>query len=126
MSDIHYIKIIASINRNINPVNDDALQKNNTDFPSGTGLSCYLKIETFRALIKHIEKKNSKCKISFVKNFISVQLKHFAHNQRFVTCKPPGYQAMHMNPTTRGKIIFKINPLDRVFPTWVMEGSPPH
>ena len=57
MSDIHYIKIIASINRNINPVNDDALQKNNTDFPSGTGLSCYLKIETFRALIKHIEKK---------------------------------------------------------------------
>ena len=37
MSDIHYIKIIVSRNRNINPMNDDASQKNNTDFPSGTG-----------------------------------------------------------------------------------------
>ena len=43
---------------------------------------------------------------------------------KFVICKSPGCQAMHLNPTTRVKIIFKINPLDRVFPTWVMEGSP--
>ena len=83
-----------------------------------------MKIETFRALIKHIE-KNTKCKTSCAKNVIYVQLKLFGC-KRFVTCKPPGYQAMHLNPTTRGKIIFKINPLDRFFPTWVMEGSPPH
>ena len=56
----------------------------------------------------------------------SVQLKLFGRNKKFVTCKPLGYQAMHLNPTARGKIIFKINPLDRVFPTWVMEGSAPH
>ena len=65
-------------------------------------------------------------KISCVKNFISVHMKPFEHIKKFVTCKPPGYHAMHWNPTTRGKIIFKINPLDRFFPTWVMEGSPPH
>ena len=57
MSDIHYIKIIASRNRNINPKNDDALQMNNTDFPSGTGSPYYMKIETFCALIKHTEEK---------------------------------------------------------------------
>ena len=107
-------------------MNDDALQKNNTDFPSGTGSPYYMKMETFSALIKHIEEKNPKCKISCVRKFISVQMKLFGHNKIFVTCKPPGYQAMHLNPTTRGKIIFKINPLDRFFPTWVMEGSPPH
>ena len=106
-------------------MNDDALQKNNKDFPSGTGSPYYMKMETFSALIKHIEKKPN-CKISCVKNFISVQLNFFGGNKRFVTCKPPGYEAMHLNPTTRGKTIFKINPLDRVFPTWVMEGSPPH
>ena len=38
-------------------MNDGALQKNNTDFPSGAGWPYYMKIETFRALIKHIEKK---------------------------------------------------------------------
>ena len=58
MSDIHYIKIIAGRNRNIYPMNDDALQKNNTDFPSGTGSPYYMKMETFSALIKHIEEKN--------------------------------------------------------------------
>ena len=57
MSSIHYIEIKASRNRNINPMNDDTLQKNNTDFPSGAGSAYYMKIETFRALIKHIEKK---------------------------------------------------------------------
>ena len=57
MSDIHYIKIIASRNKNIYPMNHDALQKNNTDFPSGTGSPCYMKMETFSALIKHIEEK---------------------------------------------------------------------
>ena len=106
-------------------MNDDALQKNNKDLPSETGSPYYMKMETFSALIKHIEKK-PKCKISCVKNFISVQLNFFGGNKRFVTCKPPGYEAMHLNPTTRGKIIFKINPLGRVFPTWVMEGNPPH
>ena len=45
------------------------------------------------------------------------------HNKRFVTCKPPGYQAMHLNSLSGIKIIFKINLLDRIFPTWVMEGS---
>ena len=50
-------------------------------------------------------------------------MKPFGHNKRFPGCKPcSGYQPMHLNPTTRGKIIFKINPLDMVFPTWV---SPP-
>ena len=39
-------------------MNDDALQKNNTDFPSGTGSPYYMKMETFTALIKHIEVKN--------------------------------------------------------------------
>ena len=57
MSSIHYIEIKASRNRNINPMNDDTLQKNNTDFPSGAGSTYYMKIETFRALIKHIEEK---------------------------------------------------------------------
>ena len=38
-------------------MNDDALQKNNTDFPSGAGWPYYMKIETFHALIKHIKKK---------------------------------------------------------------------
>ena len=82
-------------------------------------------MRNFSALITHIE-KNPKCKISFAKNFISVLMKPFGRNKRFVTCKPPGYQAMHLNPTTRGKIIFKINSLDRVFPIWVIEGSRPH
>ena len=41
-------------------MNDDALQKNNTDFPSGAGWPYYMKIETFHALIKHIEKKKYK------------------------------------------------------------------
>ena len=44
-------------------MNDDALQKNNKDFPSGTGSPYYMKMETFSALIKHIEKKPN-CKIS--------------------------------------------------------------
>ena len=51
-------------------------------------------------------------------------MKPFGRNKRFVTCKPPGYQAIHLNPNIRGKINFKINPLSRVFPTWGMEGSP--
>ena len=38
-------------------MNDDALQKNNKDFPSGTGSPYYMKMETFSALIKHIEEK---------------------------------------------------------------------
>ena len=29
-----------------------------TDFPSGTGSPYYMKMETFSALIKHIEEKN--------------------------------------------------------------------
>ena len=39
-------------------MNDDALQKNNKDFPSGTGSPYYMKMETFSALIKHIEEKS--------------------------------------------------------------------
>ena len=38
-------------------MNDDPLEKNNTDFPSGTDSPYYTKIETLRALIKHIEEK---------------------------------------------------------------------
>ena len=38
-------------------MNDDTLQKNNTDFPIGAGSTYYMKIETFRALIKGIEEK---------------------------------------------------------------------
>ena len=38
-------------------MNDDALQKNNTGFPSGTDSPYYMKIETFCDLIKHIEEK---------------------------------------------------------------------
>ena len=38
-------------------MNDGAPQKNNTGFPSGTGSPCYMKIETFRVLIKHIEEE---------------------------------------------------------------------
>ena len=48
---------MASRNRYIDPINDDALEKNNTDFPSGTGSPYYMKMETFSALIKHIEEK---------------------------------------------------------------------
>ena len=40
-------------------MNDDALQKNNTDFPSGAGWPYYMKIETFHALIKHVPKTSS-------------------------------------------------------------------
>ena len=86
---------------------------------SGTGSLYYMEMPTFSALIKYIE-KNTKCKISCVKNFISVHMKPFGRSKRFVTCKPPGYQAMHLNPTTRGRV----HPLERVFPTWVIERSP--
>ena len=51
-------------------------------------------------------------------------MKPFGRSKRFVTCKSSGYQANHLNPTTRCKIVFKINPLDRAFPTWRIEGSP--
>ena len=78
----------------------NTLQRNTTGFPSGTGSPYYMEMPTFSALIKHIEKKNSKCKISCVKNFISVCMKPFGRNNRFVTCKPPGYQAIDLNPTT--------------------------
>ena len=99
---------------------DDTLQRNNTGFLVGlvhhiTWRWQLLELQ-FIILIK--------CKISCVKNFISVRMKPFGRNKRFVTCNPPGYQAIHLNPTTRGKIVFTINLLDRVFPTWVMEGSP--
>ena len=105
-------------------MNDGDIQKNNTDFPSGIRSTYYMKMEIFSALIKHIGKK-TKCKISCVKNFISVQLKLFGRNKRFVFCKPPGCDAMLLNPTARGKMIFKINPPDRVFFTWVFERSLP-
>ena len=38
-------------------MNDNALQKNNTDFPSGTGSPYDMIMDTFSALIKHIEEK---------------------------------------------------------------------
>ena len=69
---------------------DDTLQRNNTDFRSGTGAPYYMKKLTFSALVIHIE-KNPKCKISCAKNFISVYMKPFGHNKRSVTCKPSGY-----------------------------------
>ena len=70
---------------------DYTRQRNNRGFPSGTGAPYYMEMPTFSALIKDIEKKNPKCKISCAKNFISVQMKPFGHNKRLVTCKPPGY-----------------------------------
>ena len=69
---------------------DDTCQQNNTGFPSGTGVPYYMDMSTFSALIKYVE-KNPKCKISCAKNFISVHMKPFGHNKRFVTCKPPSY-----------------------------------
>ena len=35
---------------------DDTLQRNNTDFRSGTGAPYYMKKPTFSALVIHIEK----------------------------------------------------------------------
>ena len=70
---------------------DDTRQRNNTGFPSGTGAPYHTDMRTFSALIKNIEKKNPNCKISCAKNFISVHMKPFGHNKRFLTCKPPGY-----------------------------------
>ena len=70
---------------------DDTRQRNNTVFPSGTGAPYYMEMPTFGALITHIEKKNPKCKISCGKNLISVHMKPFGHNKRFLTCKPLGY-----------------------------------
>ena len=45
-----------------------------------------------RLLVLYLKilKKNPKCKISCAKNFISVHMKPFGHNKKFVTCKPPG------------------------------------
>ena len=37
---------------------DDTLQRNNTDFSSGTGAQNYKKILTFNVLIKYVEKKS--------------------------------------------------------------------
>ena len=48
-------------------------------------------------------------------------MKYFGCNTRFVTRRPPGYQTKNLIPTTRGRL----NLLDRVFPTWEIEGSPP-
>ena len=100
---------------------DDTLQRNNTGFLVGlvhhiTWRWQLLELQ-FIILIK--------CKISCVKNFISVRMKPFGRNKKCVTCKSPDYQAIQLNPTTRCKIIFKINPIDRVFSTWRIEGSPP-
>ena len=69
---------------------DYTCQRNNRGFPSGTGAPYYMEMPTFSALIKNIE-KNSKCTISYAKNFISIHMKLFGHNKRFLTCKPPGY-----------------------------------
>ena len=75
---------------------DDTCQRNNTGFPNGTGAPYYMEMPTFSALVKNIE-KNPKCKISCVKNFISVYIKPFGNNKRFVTCKPPGhaFESLH-------------------------------
>ena len=70
---------------------DVTRQRNNTGFPSGTGAPYYMEILAFDALILKILKSNPKCKIPCAKNFISVHMKPFGHNKRFVTCKPPGY-----------------------------------
>ena len=105
---------------------DHTLQRNNTGFSIEINSPYYMEMPTFSTLIKHIEKDPQKCKISCVKNLISVRMEPFGCNKRFVTCKPPGYLVMHLNPTTRGKIVFKINALNRIFPTWMMEGSFSH
>ena len=31
-------------------------------------------------------------------------MKRFGRNKRFITCKPPGYQAIYLNRTTQGKV----------------------
>ena len=105
---------------------DHTLQRNNTGFSSEINSSYYTEMTTFSTLNKHIEEDPQKCKISCVKNLISVRMKHFGCSKRFVTFKPPGFLVMHLNPTTRGKIVFKINALNRIFPTWVMKGSLSH
>ena len=52
-------------------------------------------------------------------------MKRIGRNKRFATCKSSGYQAIQLNPTTRCKIVFKINPLDSVFSACRIEGIPP-
>ena len=89
-------------------------QRNNAGFPSGTDLLYYMEMLALNNL-----KTNAERKISCVKNLIFVRMKHFGCNTRFVTCKPPGSQTKHLIPTTRGRL----NPLDRIFPTWEIEGS---
>ena len=99
---------------------DGTLQRNNTSFPSGNGSPNYMEIATFSALMKHIDtEKNAKCNISCVKNVIFVYMKRFGRNKRFIICKPQGYQAIYLNPTTQGKI----NP--HRFPYLRIKGSPP-
>ena len=125
MSDIHYNKIIAR--------NTEVLAQGR--ITSSKGMIQVLLVElvhhiTWRCLLSvlwlKVLKKILKRKIWCVKNFISVRMKPFGCTKSFVTCKPSGYQTMHLNPTSWGKIVFKINRLDRIFTTWVMEGSLPH
>ena len=58
MSDIHYIKIMTRNIEIAQPLKDDTLQRNNADFPNGTGSPYYMQMPTFNVLAKHIEKKS--------------------------------------------------------------------
>ena len=125
MSDIHYIKTIAR--------NSEVLTQ--WRITSSKGMIQVLLVELVHHITRRclllvlwlkVLKKIPTCKIWCVKNLISVRMKPFGCNKRFVTCKSSGYQTMRLNPTSWGKIIFKINRLDRIFSTWVMERSPPH
>ena len=58
MSDIHYIKIMTRNIEIAQPLKDDTLQRNNADFPNGTGSPYYMQMLTFNVLAKHIEKKS--------------------------------------------------------------------
>ena len=60
--------------RNINPMKDDTLQRNNTGFPSGNGSSYYMEMPTFSALIKYIEKKIQSVRFHVLKTSLSVRM----------------------------------------------------
>ena len=102
---------------------DGTLQKSNTGFPSETGSPYYMELPTFSALIKHIEKKIQSVRYHVSKTSSLNVWNSLGIIKDFQVVSPA--QAISLCiwiPPPEVKIIFKINPLDMVFPTWV---SPP-
>ena len=104
---------------------DGTLKRNNAGFLIGTDSPSYLEMTIFSALINYFDKR-----LQSVRFYVSKTSSLYIRSpldaiKDFVTCKYPGYQAINLNPTTRCKIIFKINPPDRVLPTWRREGNIP-